>query len=87
MSSYLVAFLISKFQPRISEHQNFTIWIRPSIYNDTKMALDVGQMILKKLEEFTGIPYNSVPGVEKIDFAGFPSFGGAMENWGLITIK
>lgn len=84
MSSYLVAFIISDFEPATNINKTFKVWSRPNAVQYAVNALEVGQKALKFLEDYTGIPYP----IEKMEFAAIPDFAaGAMENWGLVTFR
>lgn len=84
MSSYLVAFVVSDFEPIQNVHENFTVWGRPGAIQHGAYALNIGQEVMTFLETFTGIEYP----IGKMDLVAVPDFAsGAMENWGLITFR
>jgi len=88
MSTYLVAFVVSKFQYRQSEpRQNnvrFRIWSRPDALEQTEYARDIGPRILEFFENYFNVSFP----LPKQDMIALPDFGaGAMENWGLITYR
>lgn len=85
MSTYLVAFHISDFAHVLSSaasvpHRIFT---RPSVVNLTSRALHTGEIMLDAFSEHFGFKYM----LPKMDAASLPDFGGAMENFGLITYR
>lgn len=88
MSTYLLAFIVSEFTVRENTQQTFGVVARPEASAQTQYALDIGQAILQKLDEWTDYPYASVPEMTKMHMAALPDFSaGAMENWGLLTYR
>ena len=88
MSTYLLAFIISRFTHKQSEATangvQFRIWSRKSVSDQTDLALKVGPQILEFFEKHYNVPYP----LPKMDMVAIPDFGaGAMENWGLITYR
>lgn len=85
MSTYLVAFHISDFAHAFSSAASVPhrIFSRPSVVNLTSRALRTGEIMLDALSEHFGIDYV----LPKMDAASLPDFGGAMENFGLITYR
>jgi aminopeptidase N len=84
MSTYLVAFVISDYE-RYSNNETFNVWTRYNAINSTKYAYEIGELVLKELDEWTNIPYYSK--IKKMDQITIPEMGGAMENWGLVTYR
>ncbi|XP_053945437.1 membrane alanyl aminopeptidase-like [Anastrepha ludens] len=85
MSTYLLAFIVSEFTQRKSDH--FGVIARPEYYSQTEYSFNVGQNILKNLSDYFGIDYFEM-GNDKMDMAAIPDFSaGAMENWGLLTYR
>ncbi|KAG7308130.1 DNA-(apurinic or apyrimidinic site) lyase [Plutella xylostella] len=89
MSSYLLAYLVSKFD-YISNENNPTydksmkVFSRPGTQNTAEFALDFGQKNMVELEKYTEFPY----AFPKIDKVAVPDFAaGAMENWGLVIYR
>ncbi|XP_065906392.1 glutamyl aminopeptidase-like isoform X2 [Dysidea avara] len=91
MSSYLVAFVVSKFVSRNSsfvstsgENVTVRVWSRPEAYDQTEFALEVAVSVISFYEKFFDIAYP----LPKQDLFAIPDFAaGAMENWGLITYR
>ncbi|TRY78485.1 hypothetical protein TCAL_06176 [Tigriopus californicus] len=86
MSTYLLAFLISEFQPTvgIDSDIDFSIYHMPGKEDQAVKAAEVGPRVLKYYEDYFGIDYP----LPKMDMAAIPDFSaGAMENWGLITYR
>jgi len=87
MSTYLVAFVVSKFKYVETTRDNnvrFRIWSEPNSLEQTSYADDIGPKILQFFEEYFNIPFP----LPKQDMIAIPDFGaGAMENWGLITYR
>ena len=83
MSTYLVAFVVSDFEPNYSNNST-TVWIRDELSADTDYARDFGTKVLEEMGKYLNIEYD----LPKMDQIGIPDFiSGAMENWGLVTYK
>lgn len=83
MSSYLLAFVISDLEfvdnektkaPGSTLHR---VWVRPDSLDKAWYAVEASDNVLKALEEYIGFEYE----LPKVDSAGVPNKGGAMENW------
>ena len=87
MSTYLVAFVVSKFkyvEETRSNNVKFRIWTSPSSLDQTALAKDMGPKILEFFESYFNVKFP----LPKQDMIAIPDFGaGAMENWGLITYR
>ncbi|CAL8109596.1 unnamed protein product [Orchesella dallaii] len=88
MSTYLVAFVVSDFENRMSNRSlskpEFRVWARSSAIDQAEYARDIGPRILTYFEKYFGIEFP----LPKQDMIAIPDFGaGAMENWGLITYR
>jgi len=88
MSTYLVAFVISKFgyevSPETENNVMFRIWARKDALDQIAYAKDVGPKMLEYFEKYFNAPYP----LPKQDMIAIPDFSaGAMENWGLITYR
>ena len=88
MSSYLVAFVVSKFkfeETTLENNVTFRVWARPDYLDQTAYyALDIGPRILEFFESYFDVKY-PLPKQDMIAVPGLP--GGGMENWGLITFR
>jgi aminopeptidase N len=69
MSSYLLAFIVSQYRGRFNNDKTFGVYTRPEAIEETALALDFGQKILKKLGEYVGIDYYSIDKIDKLDMA------------------
>lgn len=87
MSSYLIAFIVSDLEsisnsPSTGETAH-RVWVRSDSLLKAQYALDNSVNVLKALENYVGFPFE----LPKVDSAGVPNKGGAMENWGLVTYR
>ncbi|XP_063834773.1 aminopeptidase N-like [Ostrinia nubilalis] len=88
MSTYLVAFVVSKFShvespPNLSTTK-FRIWARSDAIDQTAYAANIGPRVLDHFEKFFNVSFP----LPKQDMFAIPDFAaGAMENWGLITYR
>lgn len=89
MSSYLLAFVVSDLEhisnelTKLPSETLHRIWVRPDMLTKAPYALDNSVAVLKALEDYVGFKYE----MPKVDSAGVPSKGGAMENWGMVTYR
>ena len=87
MSTYLVAFVVSKFKFVEETRDNgvrFRIWTEQNSLDQAEYARDLGPKILEYFEQY----FNFTFPLPKQDMIAIPDFGaGAMENWGLITYR
>jgi aminopeptidase N len=87
VSSYLVAFVVGKFEFVEGVTENgikFRVFTTPGKLHLGTFALDVGIKVLTYFEKYYDIPYP----LPKQDMIAIPDFSmGAMENWGLITYR
>ncbi|KAK5641116.1 hypothetical protein RI129_009663 [Pyrocoelia pectoralis] len=85
MSTYIVAFSVLNFKstPVYERHQ---IYATSEVINDVFVPLQLSVLMLKSLEDYTGIAY----GLNKLDHLAVPNsfiIDNAMENWGLILYR
>ena len=83
MSTYLVAFVVSKFGFEASQVESnnvmFRIWARKDALDQIAYAKDVGPKMLEFFENYFNVSYP----LPKQDMIAIPDFSaGAMENWG-----
>lgn len=87
MSSYLLAFVVSDLQSidnaatKLPSETLHRIWVRPNSLARAQYALINSIDVLHVLEDYTGFKYE----IAKVDSAGVPNKGGAMENWGMAS--
>ncbi|KAL9898322.1 uncharacterized protein ACN427_006527 [Glossina fuscipes fuscipes] len=87
MSTYLLAFIVSRFTERTDDNGSFGILARPDYYAQTEYSFVVGQEILEILDKYFDLPFYTL-GIDKMQMAAIPDFSaGAMENWGLLTYR
>lgn len=84
MSTYLVAFVVSDFEPVRNSYDFLNVWGRPNIAIKGDFAQITATRVLAYLESETKQKYT----LPKLDLVGIPDFSmGAMENWGLATFR
>ncbi|XP_075986564.1 aminopeptidase N-like [Anticarsia gemmatalis] len=88
MSTYLLAFLVSKFSHIESTSPNtkttLNVWARREALDQATYASVIGVKMLSFFEDWFNISYP----LPKQDMVAIPDLSaGAMENWGLITYK
>lgn len=86
MSTYLLAFVVSKFD--FIERENQRVFARPEAIRAgmADYALNTSIDMLKAFEEYLKVPYV----LDKMDQIAIPNRyfdAGAMENWGLVMYK
>lgn len=69
MSTYLLAFIVSKYEGKTNTADTFGVYSRPEAVNQTTRALEFGEEMLKKLGEYVNVDYYSVDKVLKMDMA------------------
>lgn len=66
----------------------FDIYARDNADGTGDWALEIGELLLKEMEEFTNISYYDMQDYLDMKQAAIPDFSaGAMENWGLLTYR
>ena len=86
-STYLVAFAVGDFDFTIADPLpngvEFTVWGRPEYLRDNlgEYSKRIGSQVL----QYFGDIFDYTFPLPKQDQISFPSKGGAMENWGLVT--
>lgn len=83
MSTYLVAFVISKYKYRTNGN-NFAVYAEEDDIDTIEYALQKGKDILSGLETYLNITFE-IPVMKQIAIPDFAA--GAMENWGLVTYR
>ena len=87
MSTYLLAFVVSDFGQISNEDTKeaddtlHRIWVRPDSVTKAPFAIENSAFVLKALESYIEFDFE----LPKVDSAGIPNKGGAMENWGMVT--
>lgn len=90
-STYLLAFIVSHYV-RVETNNDavrpFDIYARDNVGITGQWALEIGEQLLEKMEEYTDYPYYSMAANLNMKQAAIPDFSaGAMENWGLLTYR
>lgn len=91
MSTYLVAFVVSKFVSITNNNTNgeydYTVFSRPSAKDFTTVAATYGPTLIDLLSNWTGIAYKDLGNAQayQVAIADFDSEG--MENWGLVIFR
>lgn len=90
MSTYLVAFVVSKFT---STHQaigqdqtSHKVWSKPGLEEYRNFSWKAAPEIMDEFGKYLNKNFSSF-GINKTDEIAVPNFGAAMENWGLITFR
>ncbi|KAL2717324.1 putative aminopeptidase-2 [Vespula squamosa] len=84
MSTYLLAFVISDFQPVRNEQERLNVWARKNIIKYGDEAQYTAHKLYKNIEYLMA----KLDKLEKIDIVGMPNFPvEAMESWGLPIFK
>lgn len=88
VSSYLIAFIISKLEVNKVEDETFGVWARKDAITQTEYSKKVGPLLLEALNTWMDFDYFTEIGMEKMEMAALPDFAaGAMENLGLLTYR
>ncbi|KAF9429405.1 Aminopeptidase 2 mitochondrial, partial [Entomortierella beljakovae] len=90
MSTYLVAFIVGKFEyietvtTKLPKPITCRVYVLPGKTEEAKFALSVTPLALEYFTELFGVAYP----LPKMDLITIPDFeSGAMENWGLVTYR
>lgn len=91
MSTYLLAFIVSKFDCTNNSKADplpTSVCSRAGTSSSIQVALDAGAKVLTVMEQYTGYAFQSTDGITKLTQVAIPDFAaGAMENWGLVTYR
>lgn len=88
-STYLIAFAITDFamnHNKSESNDTFSKTIvgvisRPDRITETNLTLESGIKFIYEIGRYVDVPFT----LDKIDQIAIPTFGGAMENWGLVV--
>lgn len=85
MSTYLVAWVVSKFKYLNTENK-YRVFAASDQYEKGMLALEFAPKVINLLNEYTESDY--FDHMHKMDQVAIPDFSaGAMENWGLVTYR
>ncbi|GLV41002.1 uncharacterized protein CBL_04526 [Carabus blaptoides fortunei] len=88
MSTYLVAFIVSKFKCNVGGDSQYKVCARPTAIDQTKYAASIVKNLTEEMTKFTKVNYFEDMKMKKMDMVALPDFAaGAMENWGLLTYR
>lgn len=90
-STYLLAFIVSHYQVVSSNNdanRPFHIYARDNAANTGDWSLEIGELLLARMEQHTNFSYYGMAENMDMKQAAIPDFSaGAMENWGLLTYR
>ncbi|CAG9818324.1 unnamed protein product [Phaedon cochleariae] len=87
MSTYLVAFIVSHFEPALKSPGKYNVYARPSASHTMGLSTKYGEYLVDSMGKWMGISYTDL-GDPQVAQVAIPDFAaGAMENWGLITFR
>lgn len=91
MSTYLLAFMVSKFSRQVSliAETPVTIPVYVIGYQRNRIGLThkYSGILLDALEKWLGVTYKEL-GITKLDFLAIPEpYQRSMSNWGLVTFQ
>ena len=67
MSTYLVAFVVSDYVSTENKNGTFRVWTKEDAANQANYALKVGEDVIGKLDDYTGIKYSTyMPKMDQI---------------------
>lgn len=74
MSTYLLAFIVSKYDGQNNTANDFGVYARPEAKAQVVKALNFGYEMLNEFGKYLGIKYYDVQNVTKMDMAAIPDF-------------
>ncbi|XP_041970736.1 uncharacterized protein LOC121727124 [Aricia agestis] len=90
-STYLLAFIVSHYvvvAEGTTPNRPFQIYARDNAGNTGDWSLEIGELLLAEMENYTQFPYYTMAENMNMKQAAIPDFSaGAMENWGLLTYR
>ncbi|CAG5041325.1 unnamed protein product, partial [Parnassius apollo] len=90
-STYLLAFIVSHYIVVATNNNTirpFDIYARDNAGSTGEWSLEVGELLLEEMEQYTQISYYNMTSNMNMKQAAIPDFSaGAMENWGLLTYR
>lgn len=88
MSTYLLAFVIGKFQGKSIKNSHGTMITTYAPLNQSPDTVDFANEVAARSLEFYDNTFEVPYPLEKLDQIAIPDFeAGAMENWGLVTYR
>jgi aminopeptidase N len=93
MSTYLLSVIVAEYEVKDSYDDGklmYEVIARPAAMEDNQgdYAFELGQELLKEMNNHTAMDFYSVHPNLKMTQAAIPDFSaGAMENWGLLVYR
>lgn len=91
MSTYLLAFIVSKYDGRLNGDSqatsSFGVYARPEAKNVTQLSATFGKTMLDEFGVYLNFSYYSVDNIDKLDMAAIPDFSAGGEWKFKINLK
>lgn len=92
MSTYLLAFIVSEFEPasktNVNDTDQFGIWARKEAKDHGNYAFEITEKLVESMVQYLMYPISKMDINLKNDHVAIPEMpSGAMENWGIIMYR